>query len=112
MKNKKGKQFRPFDALKGFRQALHEQELEKVEKPLLSIEQEQRINATLQRLKEQDVVNIQYYDQNQIITMKNEKIDKINFYEYYLMIHQRKIYFNQLLDIQQCSNLLDDFENF
>lgn len=59
----RAKQFAPFDALKGLREALHikEYEHERVSKGDLSIEKIEEISKVLLNLKKGDKVKVKYY---------------------------------------------------
>lgn len=57
----RAKQFLPFDALKGLHVALHEKEVEHVDKYELSIEQKEEISEKLQLLGNGEIVIIKYY---------------------------------------------------
>lgn len=55
--------FLPFDALKGFREALAKKEKVKVEKRILSEYQKEEINRILIKLKKGCLVNLEYYSE-------------------------------------------------
>lgn len=57
----RAKQFLPFDALKGLYVALHEKEVEHVDKYELSFEQKEEISEKLQLLRNGEIVIIKYY---------------------------------------------------
>lgn len=57
----RAKQFLPFDALKGLHIALHEKEVEHVDKFELSQEQRDEISEKLQLLGNGEIVVIKYY---------------------------------------------------
>lgn len=57
----RAKQFLPFDALKGLHFALHEKEVEHVDKFELSQEQRDEISEKLQLLGNGEIVIIKYY---------------------------------------------------
>lgn len=57
----RAKQFLPFDALKGLHVALHEKEVEHVDKYELSFEQKEEISEKLQLLRNGEIVIIKYY---------------------------------------------------
>ena len=59
----RAKIFLPFDALKGFREALKEKEKIKVDKKLLSNYQKEEIMKVLKELKKGDLVKIEYYSE-------------------------------------------------
>ncbi len=101
-KHQKGQQFQPFDALKGFKEALKKQEQQKIEKPILSEDQENKINEMLLNLKIQDKIELRYYDNNQILTLCGV-VQSIHIESKYLIINQQKITFSQLLSIKKAT---------
>lgn len=97
----KGQQFQPFDALKGFKQALAEQEKNLIEeKPILSEDQEKQINDILSQLKINDEIVITIYQNKQILSLQG-KIQSIQKQKKWLMMQNQKISFSQLLNIKK-----------
>lgn len=97
----KGQQFQPFDALKGFKKALAEQEKNLVEeKPILSEDQERQINDILSQLKINDEIVITIYQNKQILPLQG-KIQSIQKQKKWLLIQNQKISFSQLLNIKK-----------
>ena len=97
----KGQQFQPFDALKGLKQALTEQEKNLVEeKPILSEDQERQINDILSQLKINDEIVITIYQNKQILPLQG-KIQFIQKQKKWLIIQNQKISFSQLLNIKK-----------
>ena len=78
----RAKQFQPFDALKGLKEALKEKEkeLEKEDRKKLSEEMQEKISEKLKRLEINDNIKVQYYDMGKykVITNKVKKVDKFN----------------------------------
>lgn len=84
-------QFIPFDALKGFKEALKIVERNIERKKELSEDLFEDINTKLKLLKKGDKVNIKYYYQVEYI----DTVDRINKIDYKV----RKIYlFNSIID--------------
>lgn len=100
MNHKKGKQYHPFDALKGFKEELKKQEIIRQEKPILSIDQQEEINQTLTSLQLNDLVQVCFFNQNQIKHLKGS-ITKLNYDSKYLIVCEQKIQFNQLIKIKK-----------
>ena len=99
MKNyQKGKQFQPFEALKGFKEEIKKQELEITDKPTLSVDQEEDINSLLLQLNINDLIYLLYYNQNHFIEIKG-KVNKINAQYHYLIVNNLKIYFEQIIQM-------------
>lgn len=77
----RAKQFMPFSALSGFKEALEQVEIkkERVEKIELSQSQKERLNNIIKSLILNDEIKVEYYDGNkyQLITGAFKKIDEI-----------------------------------
>ena len=77
----RAKQFQPFDALKGLKEALKEKEkeIEKESRKNLSEEMQEDISEKLKMLKINDKVKIQYYDMGKYKTIVNcvSRIDMV-----------------------------------
>lgn len=77
----RAKQFMPFSALSGFKEALEQVEIkkERVEKIELSQSQKERLNNLIKSLKLDDEIKVEYYDGNkyQLIIGVFKKIDEI-----------------------------------
>lgn len=63
----RAKQFMPFDALKGFREALAEKERILVPRRELSEEQKEKLNQELKSIKRNDVLTVEYYHQGEYV---------------------------------------------
>ncbi len=100
MNHKKGKQYQPFDALKGFKEELKKQEIIKQDKPILSIDQQEEINQILTSLQLNDFISICFFYQNQIKYLQGI-ISKLNYDLRYLIVCEQKIQFNQLIKIKK-----------
>lgn len=57
----RAKQFMPFDALKGFQEALREKERVRVPKRILSEEEREELNRELSRIGKMDMVEAEYF---------------------------------------------------
>lgn len=57
----RAKQFMPFDALKGFREALAEKERLVVQKRSHSEEEKEALDKKLRRLQKKDIVTVEYF---------------------------------------------------
>lgn len=66
----RAKQFLPFDALSGFREALREKEIEYEEKIELTEESLEELQKEFNKLEKGRNVNIIYYKNNQYINIK------------------------------------------
>lgn len=93
------KQFMPFDALKGFREALREKEIEHEARVELSEEKQQEINELLTGLKRGDKIKITFYENGKYLTVQS-KIQKLSFVTKILVINDKMIYFKDIRDIK------------
>ncbi len=95
----RARQFLPFDALKGFKEAIKERQKIKVDKPELSEEMALELSYKLNQVKQGMIVKIVHYDNNEYIEtfgMVSEFNEVFNF----LKIVKKKIIFENILDIQ------------
>ena len=78
----RAKIFLPFDALKGFREALKKQEKIKVDKKVLSTYQKEEIMKTIKSAKLGSIINLEYYStiDNDYLSLEGvlTKIDDFN----------------------------------
>jgi len=78
----RAKIFLPFDALKGFREALKKQEKIKVDKKVLSAYQKEEIMTTIKNAKLGSIINLEYYslEDNDYLSLEGvlTKIDDFN----------------------------------
>ena len=61
-RSERAKQFMPFAALRGFGSVITEKESVAAERPILSDDETERLNAVFSVLKKGDVVKIEYYE--------------------------------------------------
>ena len=97
----RAKQFAPFEALGGLRQALAEKELEheRKEKHEVSEEATQIIQNTLLKIKKGDKAEILCYDNGYYITVEGQ-INKIDYVYRYVVIGEGKIFFDDMYEIK------------
>lgn len=76
----RAKQFMPFDALKGFREALAEKERIIVPKRELSEEQKEELNLKVQQIQKSDIITVEYFQNGEYVQITGmvSKIDKIS----------------------------------
>ena len=94
----RAKQFAPFDALKGFREALKEKEKIKIEKKELSEDKIRKINDILKNIKEGMLITVVYYSDEEYIQLTGIVL-KIEKQKRYLQIAETIIHFNDIYDI-------------
>lgn len=63
----RAKQFMPFDALKGFREALAEKERVIVPKRELSEEQKEELNNKLHQIQKKDIITVEYFHNGEYV---------------------------------------------
>lgn len=85
----RAKQFLPFDALKGFKEALREKEVEYEEKKELSDESLEELENTFCRLQIGSVAKIRYYKNKQYIEVLG-KITNIDYIKKKIQIDQKQ----------------------
>ncbi len=100
-REQRAKQFAPFEALTGLRQALAKKEYEhnKVEKTELSEEALAEIEQTLQKLEIGRKVEVTCYEDGYYIVVVGA-VTKINPVHKYIMVEKGKIHFDDLYDIK------------
>lgn len=98
-KANRAKQFMPFDALTGLREALREKEKLREVRKDLSEEQRMELDYRLQTVNILDEISITYYDNE---TYKNiiGKVEKIDFINKYLIVEEINIRFENIYDLQ------------
>lgn len=95
----RAKQFMPFDALKGFREALEEKEKIIVPKRELSEEQKEELDYKIHRIHKMDIITAEYF-QNGEYVKKTGVVSDINATSRTLRIVNTKIPFNDISDLQ------------
>lgn len=91
--------FMPFDALKGFRQALSEKELPNEQKIGLSEETQNELTQTLLSVKKRDLVRVKYYNNQHYLNIQGS-VEQVDFIFKHIIIDGQKILFENILEIQ------------
>lgn len=99
--------FQSFDALKGFREILKEQERIIVPKKILSEDDLEILNRKIAYIQQGMVITIIYFDQSQYVQIEGI-VTKINFDTKIIQIVKHKINFYSIIEIK--GN--DAFEDF
>lgn len=94
----RAKIFMPFDALKGYKEALREKEKVVVEKIELSEELVERLSYILFKLKKGNMVKVVYYENDEYIEVFG-LISKIDYQSEYLVVVKKKIFWNNIYRI-------------
>lgn len=105
----RAKIFLPFDALKGFKEALREKEKVLVEKKILSIEEKEKIFNKISQIKKGMIIKIIYFENNEYIELEG-MVSSIDFVYQNLKIVKKEIKFNDILDIK--SDNIKEEENY
>lgn len=101
----RAKQFMPFDALTGFRAALAKKERILVPKRDLSEEEKAALDQTLQQIRENDMVTVEFFENEEYLQLTGmvSHIDKISKQ---LVIINTGISFDNISNLQKRTNLL------
>lgn len=99
-KNFRAKQFIPFDALKGLKEALKEKEEIIVPKKELSIDQQEELSKLLTTLEKNEIITLVYYRMNKYIQVTG-MISKIDYYSKMIVIVKEKISFDDIIEIRK-----------
>lgn len=95
----RAKLFAPFDALKGFREALREKERIVVPKIELSEEMKEALDYKFSQVKPLDMVTVTYFSNGEYVQITG-KVSKIYETSRILQIVTTKIFFDDILDIK------------
>lgn len=94
----RAKQFMPFDALKGFREAIKEKEKQVENRISMDEDNINKINKVLSKLKVGLRIKVTYYEEYRYIS-KVMNIKKLSFQSGKIIINNNVIYFDDLKDI-------------
>lgn len=101
IRQERAKQFAPFDALRGLREALakKEREHERQERGEVSEETAAEIEATLIKLKKGDRVRALIFDDGYYVTVEGQ-VTKFDVTYRYIKVEDGKISFSDLYDLK------------
>lgn len=91
--------FMPFDALKGFRQALVEKEQQVEPQRDLTEEQQIKLSIVVNKIKKRDIVSVQFYCVNKYVWLTG-CVEQINCTLKFFVVDGQKILFNQISEIE------------
>lgn len=97
----RAKQFMPFDALKGFREALKEKEKICVPKIELTEYAKAELDASLQQIKKNDMITVVYYKDQEYLKITG-MVSRFDISARILKIVNTKIPFDDLYQIEKC----------
>ena len=109
MENNRATQFLPFDALKGFKEAIKEKEKIKVDKIILSSEDEEKLSYYLGQVKKMMMVELIYYKSNNYIKIKGI-VSQIDYINKTITIVKTKIKMEDILSIK--SDEFIEYDNY
>lgn len=97
----RAKQFAPFEALRGLRDALRqvELELERVEKQEVSEDRAAKISKVLNKIEKGKTVRVTYYDSGYYVDVEGV-VTSIDRTFKFIVIGEGKIYFDDIYDIK------------
>lgn len=102
----RAKQFMPFDALRGFREAVEERGRIIVPKRDLSEEQKEELDRKLRQVQEKDIMTVEFFWNREYVQVTGmvSRIDEMNRE---LEIVNRRIAFDDISDLQRetCSGI-------
>ena len=100
-KQDRARQFLPFDALKGLKEALREKEIEYVEKVELSYESKEILSNKLKLIEKSDIINITYYFNRQYKEVKGIVKEISANKQKIILSNDIKINFSDILNINK-----------
>lgn len=107
----RAKQFMPFDALKGFREALLEKERIIVPKKECSEEHNNELDMELSQIQQKDIIILEYFEHGEYIRMTG-MVSRIDRYNRKLEIANKQINFDDILNLSRNSHSKRDVDLF
>lgn len=101
-RSNRAKQFMPFDALKGFREALQEKERILVPKRELSEEQREELDYQLRQIRKMDMVTVEYFQDGEYVQMTGI-VTRIDETSRILKVVNTKIAFGDIFAIKSAT---------
>ena len=95
----RAKQFKPFDALKGFREAVAEKERIIVPKRDLSEEQKEELDRKLRQLRKEDIITVEYFQDREYVRITG-MVTRIDAASRTLEIVNTRIAFADISDLK------------
>ncbi len=95
----RAKQFMPFDALRGFREALVERERIIVARRDLSEEQKEALDRKLKQIREKDIVTVEYFQNGEYVQVTG-MVSRIDKTSRVLKVVTTKISFDDISELQ------------
>lgn len=108
MGSDRARQFLPFDALRGYNEAIRDKEKVVVAKPNLTEEQIALLSYKLQKVEKNTIVKVIYVSEDECLEVVG-MVSNIDMYNKTLTIVKCKIKFTDILDIK-ADYIKDDFD--
>lgn len=105
-REERAKQFMPFDALKGFREALLEKERIVVPKRELSEEQKEELDKKFRQIHKKDMITAEYFQKGEYVKVTG-MVSGIDETSRLLRVVNTKIPFDDISDLQKEAPALD-----
>lgn len=99
----RARQFMPFDALKGFREALREKERILVPRRELSEEQKEELDFRCKQICKKDMLTVEYFQDGEYVQVTG-MVSKIDETGKILQVVDTKIPFEDITDLRQASS--------
>lgn len=98
MENNRAKQFLPFDALSGLKEALREKEIEYEEKMELEEDQNEILSRVLENLSSGQIIKIKWYENYKYVVTLG-RIENLDYKNRLIRIKNKEIEFKNIDDI-------------
>ena len=95
----RAKQFMPFDALKGFREAVAEKERIIVPKRELSEEQKEELDRKLRQVQKKDIITVEFFHNREYLQLTG-MVSRVDATSRILAIVNTKIAFDDIINLQ------------
>lgn len=99
-RSNRAKQFMPFDALTGFREALREKERILVEQKELSEERKAQLDAGLRQIHKGSMVTVEYFEAGEYVQLTG-LVSAMDLYGRTLTIVNQRIDFDTIVELQE-----------
>lgn len=99
-RSNRAKQFMPFDALTGFREALREKERILVEQRELSEEMKERLDEVLRGIGKGSMVTVEYFEAGEYVQVTG-LVSAIDLHERSITVVNRRIGFEDIVGLQE-----------
>lgn len=96
----RAKQFLPFDALRGFREALAAKERILVDRRELSEEQKEELDRKLRQIKKKDIITVEYFEKDAYLSVTG-MVASIDESSRILRLVNKKIPFQDISDLRE-----------